>query len=189
MSFSSTWEPKARKTLWRLGVAVGDPMGFDIKYVQLGRDIVMGKAFDNRAGCVAMVEALKLMEKTDYTVYAVGTVQEEVGLRGAATAAFGVDPDFAIALDVTIAGDVPGVREIDTSVQMGKGPSLTISDSGLITHPKVMRWLFERQKKKKSPSNLKQDSWAQLTLQEFPSLGRAFHAATYPYPHDISIVQ
>ncbi len=137
-----------------MGVAVGDPVGFDIKYVPLGRDIVIGKAFDNRAGCVTMVEALKLMEKTDYTVCAVGTVQEEVGLRGAATAAFGVDPDLAIALDVTIAGDVPGVREFDTSVKMGKGPALTISDSGLITHPKVLRWLLDTAEEEKIPFQL-----------------------------------
>jgi len=137
-----------------LGVAVGDPVGFDIKYVPLGRDVVIGKAFDNRAGCVTMVEALKLMEKTDYTVCAVGTVQEEVGLRGAATAAFGVDPDLAIVLDVTIAGDVPGVREFDTAVKMGKGPSLTISDSGLITHPKVLRWLLDTAEEEKIPIQL-----------------------------------
>jgi endoglucanase len=90
-----------------------------------------------------MIETLKLLEKTDCTICAVGTVQEEVGLRGAATAAFGVDPDVGIALDVTVAGDVPGVREIDTSVKMGKGPTLTVSDSGLITHPKVLRLLLD----------------------------------------------
>jgi putative aminopeptidase FrvX len=137
-----------------LGVRVGDPVGFDVKYVQLGRDVVMGKAFDNRAGCVAMIQVLRLMEKTDCTVCAVGTVQEEVGLRGAGTAAFGVDPDVAIALDVNIAGDVPGVREFDTSLKMGKGPSLTISDSGLITHPKVLRWLLDTAEEEKIPFQL-----------------------------------
>ena len=134
-----------------LGVAVGDPVGFDIKYVQLGRDVVMGKAFDNRAGCVAMIETLKMLEKTDYTVCAVGTVQEEVGLRGAATAAFGVDPDLAIALDVTVAGDTPGIREFDTSTKIGKGPTLSISDSGLITHPKVLQWLLDSAEEEKIP--------------------------------------
>jgi endoglucanase len=134
-----------------LGVAVGDPVGFDIKYVQLGRDVVMGKAFDNRAGCVAMIETLKMLEKTDYTVCAVGTVQEEVGLRGAATAAFGVDPDLAIALDVTVAGDTPGIREFDTSTKIGKGPALSISDSGLITHPKVLQWLLDSAEEEKIP--------------------------------------
>jgi putative aminopeptidase FrvX len=133
------------------GVSIGDPIAFDIKYVKLGNDVVMGKAFDNRAGCITMVETLKLLTQTGCTVCAVGTVQEEVGLRGAATAAFGVDPDLAIALDVTIAGDVPGVREFDTSVKMGKGPALTISDSGLITHPKVLRWLKETAEEEKIP--------------------------------------
>ena len=133
-----------------LGIAVGDPVGFDVKYTSLGKDVVMGKAFDNRAGCVTMIEALMLMEKTDCTIYAVGTVQEEVGLRGAGAAAFGVDPDVAIALDVTIAGDTPGVREFDTNVKMGKGPALTISDSGLITPPKILRWLLDWQRRKNS---------------------------------------
>ena len=134
-----------------MGIAIGDPVAFDIKYVKLCKDVVMGKAFDNRAGCIIMVETLKLLKKTECTICAVGTVQEEVGLRGAATAAFGVDPDLAIALDVTIAGDVPGVREFDTTVKMGKGPALTISDSGLITHPKVLRWLIETAEEEKIP--------------------------------------
>ncbi|HLN88660.1 MAG TPA: M42 family metallopeptidase [Candidatus Binatia bacterium] len=135
----------------KMGVSIGDPVAFDIKYVKVGNDAAMGKAFDNRAGCLTMVETLKLLGKSDCTVCAVGTVQEEVGLRGAAAAAFGVDPDLAIALDVTIAGDVPGVREFDTSVKMGKGPALTISDSGLITHPKVLRWLIETAEEEKIP--------------------------------------
>ncbi len=131
------------------GISIGDAVAFDVQYTKLGRDAVMGKAFDNRAGCAAMVETMKLLRKTECTVYAVGTVQEEVGLRGAATAAFGVDPDLALALDVTIAGDVPGVREYDTSVKIGKGPALIISDSGLITHPKILRWLQDTAEEEK----------------------------------------
>jgi endoglucanase len=134
-----------------MGVAVGDSVGFDVKYACLGKDFVMGKAFDNRAGCATMVEALKLLQNTDYTVCAVGTVQEEVGLRGAGGAAFGINPDIAIALDVTIAGDVPSVREFDTPVKMGKGPVLTISDAGLITHPKVLQWLIDAAKEENIP--------------------------------------
>ena len=126
-----------------MGVKIGDPVAFNGNYIRIGKDTLLGKAFDDRAGCAVMVETLKQLGETDCTVYAVGTVQEEVGLRGAATAAFGVDPDVGIALDVTIAGDVPGVREFDTSVKMGKGPALSVSDSGLITHPKVLRWLID----------------------------------------------
>jgi putative aminopeptidase FrvX len=138
----------------KLGVSIGDSIAFDVNYTKLGGDSVIGKAFDNRAGCITMVETLKLLGQTDCTVCAVGTVQEEVGLRGAAAAAFGVDPDLALALDVTIAGDVPGVREFDTTVKMGKGPALTISDSGLITHPKVLRWLIDTAETEKIPFQL-----------------------------------
>jgi putative aminopeptidase FrvX len=131
-----------REAAAKMGVKVGYIVGFDVKYARIGKDLVIGKAFDDRAGCAVMIETLKLLAKTECTVYAVGTVQEEVGLRGAATAAFGVDPDVGIALDVTVAGDVPGVREFDTTVALAKGPTLTVSDSGLITHPKVLRLLF-----------------------------------------------
>jgi putative aminopeptidase FrvX len=134
---------KDRDDAKAMGVMVGDPVAFDVPFVKLANGLVMGKAFDNRAGCAVMVEALKHLGQTDCTVYAVGTIQEELGLRGAATATFGVDPDVGIALDVTIAGDTPGIREFDTSVKTGKGPALTVSDSGLITHPKVLRWLID----------------------------------------------
>ncbi len=137
-----------------MGVAIGDAIAFDVQYTKLSKENVMGKAFDNRAGCAAMVETMKLLKDVDCTVYAVGTVQEEVGLRGAGTAAFSVDPDLALALDVTIAGDVPGVREYDTSVKMGKGPSLTVSDSGVITHPKIMRWILDTAAEENIPIQL-----------------------------------
>jgi len=145
---------ESRENAVNLGVAIGDAIAFDVKYTRLGKDTVTGKAFDNRAGCLTMVETLKLLKKAECTVCAVGTVQEEVGLRGAATAAFGVDPDLALALDATIAGDVPGVREFDTSVKMGKGPALTISDSGLITHPKILDWLVKTAEEEKIPFQL-----------------------------------
>jgi putative aminopeptidase FrvX len=130
-----------RKDANKMGVKVGDPVSFDVKYAKIGKDVVTGKALDDRVGCAIMIETMKQVESTDCTIYAVGTVQEEVGLRGATTATFGVDPDIGIALDVTVAGDVPGVREFDTSVKMGRGPVLTVADSGLITHPKVLRVL------------------------------------------------
>lgn len=136
------------------GVAIGDAISFDVKYTNIGKNIATGKAFDNRAGCATMIETLKLIQKTNYTVCAVGTVQEEVGLRGAATAAFGLDPDLALALDVTTAGDVPGIKETDTSIKMGKGPALTISDAGLITPPKILRWLTQTAEQEKIPFQL-----------------------------------
>ncbi|HUT16900.1 MAG TPA: M42 family metallopeptidase [Acidobacteriota bacterium] len=134
---------ESRENANAMGVKIGDPVAFDVKYAKIGKNIVIGKAFDDRVGCAIMIETLKQLGKTNCTICAVGTVQEEVGLRGAATAAFGVDPDVGIALDATVAGDVPGVREFDTNVKMGKGPVLTVTDSGLITHPKVLRLLLD----------------------------------------------
>jgi endoglucanase len=137
-----------------MGVKIGDPIGFDVKFARVGRSDVIGKAFDDRAGCAVMVEAMKQLKKTECTVYAVGTVQEEVGLRGATTAAFGIYPDVGVALDVTVAGDMPGVREAESSIKLAKGPSITVADFGLITHPKVLRLLVDAAEGSKIPYQL-----------------------------------
>lgn len=137
-----------------MGVKIGDPVGFDIKFTYIGKDAVIGKAFDDRVGCAVMVEAMKQLTEAECTVYAVGTVQEEVGLRGAATSAFGIYPDVGIAIDVTIAGDMPGVKEFEAPVKMRKGPSITVADYGLITHPKVLRLLIEAAEENSIPYQL-----------------------------------
>jgi len=138
----------------KMGVRIGDPVEFDIKFAKIGKDIVIGKALDNRVGCAAMVEVMKRLEKTECSVYAVGTVQEEVGCRGAVTSAFGIYPDVAIALDVTVSGDMPGVKEVESSVKLGKGPSICIADGGLMTHPKVLRVLVDAAEESKIPYQL-----------------------------------
>jgi putative aminopeptidase FrvX len=138
----------------KMGVRIGDPVEFDVRFVKVTKDIVMGKAFDDRAGCMAMIEVMKQLEKTDCTVFAVGTVQEEVGCRGAVTSAFDIHPDLGIALDVTVSGDTPGVREGEAPVKLGKGPSLGIADSGLITHPKVVKLLMDVAEENKIPYQL-----------------------------------
>jgi putative aminopeptidase FrvX len=142
------------KAARRMGVKIGDPIGFDIKFARAGKDIVMGKAFDDRVGCAVMAETMKRLRKTDCTVYAVGTVQEEVGLRGATTAAFGIHPDVGIALDVTVAGDIPGVKEVEAPIKIRKGPSITVADKGLITHPKVLKLLIDAAEENKIPYQL-----------------------------------
>jgi len=138
----------------KMGVKIGDPIEFDIKFAKIGKNTVIGKAFDDRIGCAVLVEAMKRLKKTECTVYAVGTVQEEVGCRGAMTSAFGIYPDVGIALDVTIAGDVPGVREVEAPIKMRKGPSLSVADYGLITHPKVLRLLIDVAEENKIPYQL-----------------------------------
>ena len=145
---------ESREEAGKMGVAIGDMVCFDIKFARIKKNIVIGKAFDDRAACAVMIEVMKGLRKTECTVYAVGTVQEEVGLRGATTSAFGIDPDFGLALDVTVAGDTPGVKEVEAPIKMNKGPSLTIADSGLIAHPKVLRLLIDAAKEKRIPYQL-----------------------------------
>ena len=138
----------------KIGVRIGDPVSFDIKFAQVGKDAVIGKAFDDRVGCAALIQTLKRLRGVDCTVYAVGTIQEEVGLRGATVAAFQLHPDVGVALDVTVAGDVPGVEEVEAPIKTRKGPSLTVTDYGLITHPKVLRWLIDAAEESKVPYQL-----------------------------------
>ncbi|MEM3442693.1 MAG: M42 family metallopeptidase [Candidatus Bathyarchaeia archaeon] len=138
----------------KMGVKIGDPISFDIKFAKIGKNIVVGKAFDDRAGCAVLVETMKRLEKTECTVYAVGTVQEELGLRGATTAAYQIYPDVGLALDVTVAGDVPGVREVEAPIKLKKGPAIEVADAGLITHPKVLRLLVDVAEKNGIPYQL-----------------------------------
>ena len=145
---------KNKEEAKKMGVQIGDPVSFDSKFAKVGRNVVIGKAFDDRAGCALMIETMKELGEVDCNVYAVGTVQEEVGLRGATVAAFGIYPDVAIAFDVTVAGDVPGVREVEAPIKMGKGPSFTVADAGLIAHPKVLRLLVETAEENKIPYQL-----------------------------------
>jgi putative aminopeptidase FrvX len=138
----------------RMGVQVGDVVSFDIKFAQLTGSVVLGKAFDDRVGCAVMVEAMRRLQDVDCNVYAVGTIQEEVGLRGAMIAAFQVEPDLGIALDATVAGDTPGVGEGEAPAKMGEGPVFTVADAGLIAHPKVLRLLVDSAKQNRIPYQL-----------------------------------
>ncbi|OPX75584.1 MAG: Tetrahedral aminopeptidase [Methanosaeta sp. PtaB.Bin018] len=126
-----------------LGIQIGMPISIDRTFANLLGDRVTGKAFDNRAGLIVMIEALK-RTKAKSTIYAVATVQEEVGLKGAKVSAFDLNPDLAIAADVTISGDHPGIEKKDSPIEMGKGPVLVVADAsgrGLIATPQVLEWL------------------------------------------------
>ena len=126
-------------------VRVGDLMTFNSIFAEFPNNLVMGKAIDNRAGCYVMMEVLKRVD-ADVTVYAVGTVQEEVGLKGARTAAFKLNPDYAIALDVTLSGDHPGIKPEEAPVVIGKGPAVILSDAsgrGILTHPFIKDLLIK----------------------------------------------
>lgn len=115
-------------------VSVGDVASFHRPFVDLG-DRLMSKAMDDRIGCAVLAQALKELEDTDNRIAAVFSVQEEVGLRGARTAAYQVKPDLGIALDVTGSGDTPKARRLDVS--LGEGAAVKVMDRSLIVHPAV----------------------------------------------------
>jgi len=125
------------------GIEIGTNGVFDVKFADLGEGYVKGKALDDRAGCTVMVETFKALKDSSYNLVAVGTVQEEVGLRGARTAAWQVDPDYALALEGTFAADVPGSSPETESSKLKDGPVITILDQSVIAHPTVLRTLIK----------------------------------------------
>lgn len=108
-------------------IKVGDPITRDRELVEMG-DCVNCKSIDNRVAVFILMEALRTLEEVPYDVYAVFTVQEEVGLRGANVAAHNINPDFGIALDTTIAYDVPGAGAHERITELGKGTAIKIMD-------------------------------------------------------------
>jgi endoglucanase len=129
-------------------VKVGDVCGFERPYVEFG-DRLVAKSMDDRIAAVVAIEALKALKKSLHEVYFVFSVQEEVGIRGATTAAYGVDPDLGLAVDVTLSGDTPRTIKMETA--LGKGVAIKVRDSSFIADPKVVNWMVETAQKEGIP--------------------------------------
>lgn len=121
---------------------VGDVAVFWPGFVAQG-DAWFSPNLDDRAGCIALVQLLRDLQGVEiaHDIYAVFTTQEEVGPRGAATSAYAIEPDLAIALDVTDTGDVPYATPA-MEVYLGRGPAIKVQDSGMISHPGLNRLLI-----------------------------------------------
>ncbi len=136
-------------------VEIGDPVIFEPNYGQLSKETYYGKAIDNRLGCYIMLKVMEnLSDKINLTVYAVGTTQEEVGLKGARVCAFRLNPEYAFAVDTTIAGDTPQIKKTESSLEIGKGPAITITEAsgrGVVTHPRIRELLTKTAKENKIP--------------------------------------
>ncbi len=128
------------------GVRPGDPVIPRADFVPLANGkSYLSKAFDDRVGLAVMIEALRALQGQTHpnTVYAAATVQEEVGVRGASTSVWAVEPDVAIVLESDIAGDVPGITAEQSSVKLGKGPTVVIYDRAMIPNLKLRDLLLE----------------------------------------------
>lgn len=121
-------------------VSVGDIVTMEQTTVKMG-DSVTGKALDDRVCLFAMLEAAREIETPAVTLHFCATVQEEVGLRGAKALGVDVDPDLAIALDVTVANDIPDIKEDKQVTALGDGAAIKLKDGSVITTPKVHRRL------------------------------------------------
>jgi len=134
-------------------VKVGDVAAFDRPFLDLG-DRVVAKSLDDRIGAVVLIEALRQLKETPHELYFVFSVQEEVGVRGATAAAFGIDPDLGLAVDVTGTGDTPRRAKLRMQVSLGKGPAIKVRDGGMLADPKVIDWMVRTAEQNSLPYQL-----------------------------------
>lgn len=133
-------------------VSIGDPITRERELCIMG-ECVNAKSLDNRVSVFILIEALRELkdQKLDVDLYAVFTVQEEVGLRGASTAASGIDPDFGINLDVTLACDFPSAQPHEKITSLGKGTAIKVLDGSVICDYRMVTFMKETASKKNVP--------------------------------------
>jgi putative aminopeptidase FrvX len=177
----------------RLDIRPGDPITPDSPFTVMSNpDLLLAKAWDNRIGCALAAETVRRLkgQRHPNTVYAVATVQEEVGLRGAQTSAFKVQPDVGIALDVGIAHDTPGTEGDE---KLGGGPLIVVYDSSSIPNRNLLDLVDDAAKRLKL--NLQYESVERggtdagrihMTGEGVPSLSMGV-AARYIHSH-VSII-
>jgi putative aminopeptidase FrvX len=129
-------------------VSIGDFVTLQQDFAEVG-NLVSCKALDDRVGVYVMIEAVRRTKKHVCDIYAVATTQEEVGVRGARVSSFNVAPDIGVALDVTVASDVPGVGEHEQVTKLGAGVAIKIKDSLSISNPKLVRTMRQIAEQKK----------------------------------------
>ena len=132
-------------------VQVGDVAGFWRPLEDLGERVI-GKSLDDRVGVLILIETLRALKRTPHEVAFVFTVQEEVGTRGAGTAAYGLDADLGLAVDVTRTGDTPNGPKME--VALGAGPAIKVRDANMLTDPRIKALLLARAREAKLPTQL-----------------------------------
>lgn len=137
-----------------IGIRLGDPVIPRADFVELANGMTyMSKAFDDRVGVALIISVLQKLKEMEHpnTVYGVATVQEEIGLRGATTSVYAVDPDIAIVLEADIAGDVPGIKEEESAIKLGAGPSVLLYDARMIPNLKFRDFVIDVAEKMEIP--------------------------------------
>lgn len=135
-------------------VRIGDRGTFWSPYEEIGA-FAIGKAFDNRAACAALIELLH-RDRFPFDLYAAFTVQEEIGLRGAPVAAYRIKPDVALVLECTPAFDFPSEEAFSPNTRPGHGPALYVMDSRTIQHPRLVQHLMRTGERHDIPYQVRQ---------------------------------
>ena len=129
-----------------LDIRPGDPIIPVCPFTVLGTGkTYLAKAFDDRVGCALVIDVLKNLRRKEHpnTVYGVGTVQEEVGLRGARTSSWVVEPDVGLTLEAGVAGDVPDVKKEEAQERLGKGPVIVLRDGSMVPNLRLRDLLVD----------------------------------------------
>lgn len=136
-----------------MGIRPGQMITPDSRFTRLGDGVYVAKAFDDRLGVAVMLEAVRRLSSTQRAghIFAVGTVQEEIGLRGAKTSSQVVKPDLGISVEVGVAGDYPGVGPDQAQEKLGGGPGIFLHDSSMLPNAKLRDFFFRVAKEKGIP--------------------------------------
>jgi endoglucanase len=163
-------------------VKVGDYAAFVTEYEELeGGRTAIGKAFDNRAGCAALIELIR-SEPFPFDLMTAFTVQEEVGLRGAKVAAYGARPDAALVLECTPAYDLPNENDVSPNVALGKGGSVYIMDARTIQDPRLVSHLMSTATNLNIPFQVRQPGGGGTNTGAIQRAGAGIPAATLAVP-------
>ncbi|MCO5207203.1 MAG: M20/M25/M40 family metallo-hydrolase [Anaerolineae bacterium] len=135
-------------------VKIGDHVAFVSSYTELGPTAI-GKAFDDRAGCAAIVELLR-GERYPFDLYAAFTVQEETGMAGALVASYRVKPDVAVVLECTPAYDLPNEKDVSANTKLGAGPCIYVMDNRTMHDPRLVKHVMESAEKHHIPFQIRQ---------------------------------
>lgn len=131
-------------------VRIGDVGVFDREFLDLGNRI-SAKSLDDRISCAVMIETMRKIRNSPHELVFVFSTQEETQSKGATTAAYQIEPDLSIALDVTPSLDILGIK---MQVDLGKGPAIKVRDMGMISDPRVVQWMEKTAEKNKIPYQL-----------------------------------
>ncbi len=162
-------------------VSIGDVVSFYPPFEET-EDAIISKAIDNRVGLFVMLEALRKKPKLNCDLYLTATVQEEAGLRGARIIVPVIEPDFVLALEGTVAMDLPGIAENKTLANIEKGPEIRLLDRFLVAHRPFSYFIMDIAKKKKIPYQVTVKNAGSTNATAMQVTGKGSRAAVVSVP-------